>query len=453
MAMLVKEAINQEMPIILFQGDKGTITLTHDKQWIKATKDIDTRKEYWISLDDGAVMSHYHYNKEDKYVSFKSVMQWFANAQIITYDYKFAKIVLFSKQSNELKDYSSPIRFIQALGKQSTIYEEWIATGIKIKELEDTLETYNIGERVQRGHRFTTRSRLYKKPSDIDKQLLQTIKKYKNPIPISTINYYCEDGYTYRKHTIFQKLLEYEEQEEYSDLFLVNKTGWRERFKKESMISTENHTYDRSKLINIINDYNIDVDRFVKYLRELKDFERTSISWICSNYKDYLDAELFLRGGKLRKINKYPSNLVQMHHNRTSVMKDIELEKERLKDKEARERDRKIYESYQHLEYKPRKSDYCIVIPKDCDDVIEEGNKLHHCVGGYIGRISSEETFIIFMRRKDMEEIPFITVEVRDNCVCTALGLTNRRLDEDERKFLQQFANKKGLKYTAYPVI
>ena len=143
MTMLVKEAMEQNLPIILFQGHNGVITLTHDKQWIKAKKDIDTRKEYWISLDDGEIMSHYNYNKEDRYVDIKSVMQWFSNAQIITYDYRFAKIALFNKQSYELKTYSSPIRFIQALGKQSTIYEEWDAAGIKIKELEETLNTYN----------------------------------------------------------------------------------------------------------------------------------------------------------------------------------------------------------------------------------------------------------------------------------------------------------------------
>ena len=46
MTMLVKEAMEQNLPIILFKGHNGVITLTHDKQWIKAKKDIDTRKEY-----------------------------------------------------------------------------------------------------------------------------------------------------------------------------------------------------------------------------------------------------------------------------------------------------------------------------------------------------------------------------------------------------------------------
>ena len=63
----------------------------------------------------------------------------------------------------------------------------------------------------------------------------------------------------------------------------------------------------------------------MQYLKQLQ-FEYTNIQWIVHNYEDYLDAEYFLRGNKMRKMNKYPSNLVQMHHNRTEVMKTIEIE-------------------------------------------------------------------------------------------------------------------------------
>ena len=193
------------------------------------------------------------------------------------------------------------------------------------------LNTYNVGEQLHQGYRHTINDRLYSKPNEIDKQLLNILKQYKEPLSIARINEYCRNGYGYKTHMIFQQLLEYEVQDEYSDLFLVHQYAWRNRFKCESILSTDNHRYDREKLLSIIEQYNLDIDRFVKYLRELKDFERTDIQWVIDNYKDYLDAELFLRGGKLRKVNKYPNNLVQMHHNRTSVMKDIQLQKNKRK--------------------------------------------------------------------------------------------------------------------------
>ena len=139
-----------------------------------------------------------------------------------------------------------------------------------------------------------------------------------------------------------------------------------------------------------------------------------------------------------------------MHHNRTSVLKEIRREQERLKDLEQREKDKAIYASYKDLAWKPRKNDYCIIVPESADDVVEEGNKMSHCVGGYIGRISCEETFIVFMRKQKYEDVPFITVEIKNGKLCTALGHSNRRLTPVEKEFLEKYADKKGLEYTAY---
>ena len=91
----------------------------------------------------------------------------------------------------------------------------------------------------------------------------------------------------YKKHQILRKLIEYEQMPQYSDLFLVEENGWRNHG-LESVISTNNHTWDKSKLLFILTKYNIDTDRFVKYLRQLKDFEHTTIDWVIHNYEDYL---------------------------------------------------------------------------------------------------------------------------------------------------------------------
>ena len=79
-----------------------------------------------------------------------------------------------------------------------------------------------------------------------------------------------------------------------------------------------------------------------------------------------------------------------MHHNKTSMIKEIEREKRRLKDLEQREKD--IYESQKDLAWKPRNSDYCIIVPKNADDVVDEGNQINHCVSNYISRISKKDT-------------------------------------------------------------
>ena len=451
MTMLIREAMEQGLPIELFDGDRGTITLTHDGKWIKAVKDTDDNKEYHFDMTKGKFLAHYYNNKEDRYIETKSITQWFTQNRIITYDYKFAKLVLFNTKQRSFDKYSNPVRFIVGLAHEDcTNCEKWEAIGVRIAEIEEILNEYNVGKKLSRscwGRQYY--DRIYHAPNEVDKQLVKIIQDYEEPLTISKLNQYCSNDYDYEKHRILQQLLKYEKQDDYADLFLVEENGWRNHG-LESMISTDNHIWDKNKLLRIIQKYNLDIERFIKYLRELKDFERTNIDWIVDNYEDYLEAELFLRGGKLRKVNKYPNNLVQMHHNRTAVLKEIEREKQRLKDLEQKEKDKAIYASHKDLAYAPRKEEYCIIVPECADDVVEEGNKMSHCVGGYIGRISREETFIVFMRRKKFEDVPFITVEIRDGKLCTALGHSNRRLDNEEKIFLQKYADKKDLVYTAY---
>lgn len=459
MTQLIREAMENNQPIKLFRStnnDGSTIQLTHDKKWIKAVKDTDTNKEYHFDMINGKFLVHYSNNRQDKYVKTSSITQWWNKSTIITYDYKFAKLILFNTRQRDFRQYTNPARFIAGLSNPSCArFEQWEAIGVKIVELEDILNELNKGKIMERGnyYRNMTNQKIYKAPNEIEKDLLNVIRNYNTPLTISQINNFCAHSYSFKQHQMLQQLIDYEKQDEYSDLFLVRKNSYSRRFEYESMISTDEHQWDRNRLLETLESYNIDIDRFIYYLRQLKDFEHTDIEWICDNYNDFLRAEYTLRGRKYSKMEKYPSNLVQTHHNRTSVIKDIERERQRLKNEEQRQRDIQIYQSYQHLSYKPRNSKYCIVVPENADDIVDEGVKMNHCVGGYIGRISKEETFIVFMRIQEYDDIPFITVEIRDGILCTALGKNNRRLDTEEKEFLQEFAKKRNLKYNAYQLV
>lgn len=454
MTETVREAMANNHPIILFQGKEGNIELQHDGKFIKAIKDIDNRKQYHFDMQQGKFMTYYPSNERTNYVKTSSITKWFTHANIYTYNYKFAKLVLFNKKRSTFELYTNPARFIEGLQDNTcTRCEKWDSLGVKIIEMENILDDYNVGEQLHRGwRRQSSNYYINKAPNDIDKNLLKVIKEYEQPLSIQQLNNFLSDSYSIEKHQILQKLLEYEKQEEYCDLLKIPNSYWRRGVKiKEynSILTHDKNTYEKARLLDILDTYNINIDKFMQYLKQLQ-FEYTDIQWIVYNYKDYLDAEYFLRDNKMRKMNKYPSNLVQMHHNRTEVMKTIEEEKRKLKEKEYRERDKKIYKSYKHLEYAPKKSEYCIVVPDSADDVIEEGNSLNHCVGGYIDNISQEKTFIVFMRKQEEKDKSFITVEIKNNKLRTALGMLNRKLEDDERRFLERFAKDKDLEYTAY---
>lgn len=56
--------------------------------------------------------------------------------------------------------------------------------------------------------------------------------------------------------------------------------------------------------------------------------------------------------------------------------------------------------------------DYEIVIPQTPQDIIDEGAKMHHCVGGYVNDIVQNKTYIVFVRNKQDLTIPYITAQV-----------------------------------------
>lgn len=55
---------------------------------------------------------------------------------------------------------------------------------------------------------------------------------------------------------------------------------------------------------------------------------------------------------------------------------------------------------------------YKILIPTKGQDLVDEGAKMHHCVGGYVNSIIENSCYICFVRHKDKPDIPYITCQV-----------------------------------------
>ena len=55
---------------------------------------------------------------------------------------------------------------------------------------------------------------------------------------------------------------------------------------------------------------------------------------------------------------------------------------------------------------------YAIVLPKDIQDLVTEGNEMHHCVGGYRDKVANGESLIVFIRHKDTPDKCYITAEI-----------------------------------------
>jgi hypothetical protein len=56
--------------------------------------------------------------------------------------------------------------------------------------------------------------------------------------------------------------------------------------------------------------------------------------------------------------------------------------------------------------------DYVVVLPSVPQDIIKEGEDMHHCVGGYMQRVVDGRDYIVFVRHKDTPNKCYITCEV-----------------------------------------
>jgi hypothetical protein len=59
--------------------------------------------------------------------------------------------------------------------------------------------------------------------------------------------------------------------------------------------------------------------------------------------------------------------------------------------------------------------DFTIVIPTTGQDIVDEGDNMHHCVGGYVSRVVEGQTYICFVRKKDTPNECYLTCQVELN--------------------------------------
>ena len=87
--------------------------------------------------------------------------------------------------------------------------------------------------------------------------------------------------------------------------------------------------------------------------------------------------------------------------------------------------------------------DYVVVIPTTGQDIVEEGAKMHHCVGSYVADVVRNNTYICFVRHKDTPDIPYITCQVYPDGKIGQYFLAYDRWisDETDKAFKEAFAN------------
>lgn len=172
--------------------------------------------------------------------------------------------------------------------------------------------------------------------------------------------------------------------------------------------------------------------RLFKYLTK----QQRSLTY----YIDYLDT-LELIGEEITTWQQqYPKDLTVAH--------DIAVETSNAMKYEAEnESYHKIVNKLEKLEYED--DNFKLVVPKEIEEIVLEGQELEHCIKSYIPRVLEKETVVLFVRLKDKESDPFYTVEYKNGRVNQFYGYGNigrnnerGKLSDSYRADVKEFLNK-----------
>ncbi len=149
----------------------------------------------------------------------------------------------------------------------------------------------------------------------------------------------------------------------------------------------------------------------------------TAVSYAIKNggtgmWKDYIDAAQKLDYDLSRRDVSMPKDLQRRHDQATAT---VYVTKNEKKSKQyAKNRLPALRRRYEFTF-----DGLTIVVPKNGAEIITEGKAMKHCVGGYADRHLEGKTTILFLRREEDPEKPFVTIEMNGERLVQARGYAN----------------------------
>lgn len=201
---------------------------------------------------------------------------------------------------------------------------------------------------------------------------------------------------------------------------------------------------NRCNYIEIKKLFNTDkkVELFLEYIAK----QNINIS----SYEDYLKACNYLGLDMSQDKNRLPHNFKRWHDIRIDEYRTAKALKDENERKELYLQFANVAKKYISLQ-RDTDNTFIVIIAKSPLDLLNEGEKLHHCVGrmNYDQRFIREESLIFFIRDKNSPETPLVTVEysLKQRKVLQCYGDNDSKPDKQVLNFVHRkwlpYANKK----------
>lgn len=162
-------------------------------------------------------------------------------------------------------------------------------------------------------------------------------------------------------------------------------------------------------------------------------------------YENYIKfSELKMVLGNYNPYKKVPKrqDVVSVVHKMASIIKYID-NMDCL--------NRKI--KFHNKEYLYEEDNFVVINPTTVLELIDEANYQENCLMEYIDKVAAGEANIIFIRKRDNLSVPYVTIQITENCIIQARSRFNELPEVVVFEFLERFARKTWLRYDPYCLI
>jgi hypothetical protein len=178
--------------------------------------------------------------------------------------------------------------------------------------------------------------------------------------------------------------------------------------------------------------------KIIKYATS-QERDNYSIGGILNDWLDYLRQCKALELDIKNSFVLFPKDLRAKHEEYSALLKAKKLEAYNSKISEA------YFSLYESLTFSNKK--FIIRPAASADEIVQEGNKQHHCVGGdwYIRKMAEGEGAILFIRKAEDPDTPFYTMEIslKNYSIVQCRGFRNCDMTTEVKSFINTWKQKK----------
>lgn len=177
--------------------------------------------------------------------------------------------------------------------------------------------------------------------------------------------------------------------------------------------------WNQSWYIKELRKQGVDIAELVKYRKKINIQDlHLGYQTFLSFYTDYIRTLKNINNGPLTHVEMFPPHLREAHDRAVSAQRAIEaqrrMQEEAERCKKLSETTRKAQKSLKRRskEYEFEADGFRIILPRTPEEIIEEGHRMSHCVGGYAERHLEDKLTILFLRSTAAPDDPLATIEM-----------------------------------------